>query len=710
MRKLNLTLFFSCVLLWSSCSLWAQQARNQNFLSVQGNKLVDSRGKTVRLTGVNWFGMETNMFAPHGLWVRDMKSVLKQIKDLGFNCIRLPWCDQMLDPASTVTISSAGRDPYTGVSPMNQEESTKRKPIEIMDIIVDWCQKNDMKLIFDNHSRKADGFLNEPVWYTNEYSEEKWIANWVFLANRYKNQSAVVGMDLDNEPHGSTWGNANPESDWNKAAERCGNAILAVNPNVLIVVEGVGKFEGETYWWGGQLKGAQKYPVVLSKPNKLMYSPHEYGPEVFPQTWFSAPNFPNNMPGLWTQMYGYLYDSNTSPLLIGEFGIKNQNAFGGIAYTWFTKLMDFAGDKYNWTFWCMNPNSGDTGGLFKDDWTTLEQWKLNVLLPHVAPTIPNEVGLGGSLFPKASFTSTGTAGNLPFAVSFDASASSDPDGDLLTYAWDFGNGSLATGKMTAHTFTTAGDFAVKLTVSDPSGNKDVKTVVIHAEDFVTNRCNFNVPLASALSSVQKNYNKLHILGINAPNLSNVTQLSISWNAENNALYSFAMNTSNGQPNWYLDIRNLVTYTFNTAQPSVTFVNTGFAGLDKKSYWAALDGDNFVLVSKDKSHILYFSNSPTQPSCNTTPASRQGLAVSPVVQAQLLLTPNPSSEDAQLLLSNPKTVRQIRLTDMQGKVLFSIEGSQLKGNTVSLGKNLSTGIYLISVEGPNETQTLKFVKN
>jgi len=198
-------------------------------------------------------------------------------------------------------------------------------------------------------------------------------------------------MDLNNEPHGSTWGNSNAATDWNKAAERCGNAILEVNPNVVIIVEGVGEFEGNSYWWGGQLMGARQYPVQLSNPAKLMYSAHEYGPEVSEQDWFNAPNFPQNMPGIWQENYHYLYEEGTSPIFVGEFGIKNQDAFGGIAYTWYTEFVNFMGDIYSWTFWSMNPNSGDTGGILQDDWVSINQWKLDVLQPHFAPLIPNVI-------------------------------------------------------------------------------------------------------------------------------------------------------------------------------------------------------------------------------------------------------------------------------------------------------------------------------
>ncbi len=453
-------------------------AQQQNFLSASGNKLFDTTGKEVRLTGVNWFGFETQTYFPHGIWTRDMKSVLQQIKDLGFNTIRVPWCNEMLNPGVTIEVNSFGTDSYTGVSPMNAEESKVTTPIELMDIMVKWCQENNIKIVLDNHSRAADGFLNEALWYTDEYSEERWINDWIFMADRYKEYSAVVGMDLNNEPHGSTWGDNDPATNWNKAAERCGNAILKVNPNVLIIVEGVGEFEGNSYWWGGQLMGARQYPVQLSDPSKLVYSAHEYGPEVAPQDWFEAADFPSNMPGIWQENFHYLYEDETSPIFVGEFGIKDQDAFGGISLTWITEWMKFMGDIYSWTFWTMNPNSGDTGGILADDWSTVNEWKMDLLRPYFAPRIPNVIGGNSNNAPIAKISVDTSSGNAPLTVQFDASASSDADRDTLIYSWDFDDTTTDTGSLVSHTFTTSGEYNVVLTVNDGTVT-DTETIIIN---------------------------------------------------------------------------------------------------------------------------------------------------------------------------------------------------------------------------------------
>jgi PKD repeat protein len=78
-------------------------------------------------------------------------------------------------------------------------------------------------------------------------------------------------------------------------------------------------------------------------------------------------------------------------------------------------------------------------------------------------------GGGGNLTPTASFTAIPAAGETPLTVSFDASASSDPDGTIANYAWNFGDGSTGSGVTASRTYTAAGTYTVLLTVTDNRG-------------------------------------------------------------------------------------------------------------------------------------------------------------------------------------------------------------------------------------------------
>ncbi len=75
--------------------------------------------------------------------------------------------------------------------------------------------------------------------------------------------------------------------------------------------------------------------------------------------------------------------------------------------------------------------------------------------------------------PLAVFIATPTTGEAPLTVSFDASGSSDPDGTISQYEWDFNNDGTvdATGVTVTHTFSTAGLYTVVLTVTDSTGLK-----------------------------------------------------------------------------------------------------------------------------------------------------------------------------------------------------------------------------------------------
>jgi PKD repeat protein len=87
-----------------------------------------------------------------------------------------------------------------------------------------------------------------------------------------------------------------------------------------------------------------------------------------------------------------------------------------------------------------------------------------------ADRIANHFSLGTTgeptnLAPSASFTSSATH----LAAAFDAAGSSDPDGSIASYAWEFGNGATGTGSTAAHTYTAAGTYTVTLTVTDDDG-------------------------------------------------------------------------------------------------------------------------------------------------------------------------------------------------------------------------------------------------
>jgi len=376
------------------------------FFHTSGNQILDSSNQPVRIAGVNWFGFETDTYAPHGLWARGYRDMMDQMKAAGFNTIRLPYSNQLFDAGSTPN----------GIDFSKNPDLQGLTGLQIMDKIVDYAGQIGLRIILDHHRSNAGNSANENgLWYTSAYPEARWIADWTMLAQRYAGNPTIIGADLHNEPHGpATWGDGSA-NDWRLAAERAGNAVLAVNPNWLIIVEGVEATASGHTWWGGNLSNAGAFPVRLNVAGRLVYSPHDYPASVYAQQWFSDPAYPANLPAVWDRNWGYLFREGTAPILLGEFGSKLATASD---QQWAQQIVQYIQGDLNgdgtsdlvadqlgisWTWWSWNPNSSDTGGILNSDWTTINAAKLALLQP-VQFNLGG--GTGGAATTPATFTVT----------------------------------------------------------------------------------------------------------------------------------------------------------------------------------------------------------------------------------------------------------------------------------------------------------------
>ena len=270
------------------------------------------------------------------------------------------------------------------------------------------------------------------------YGVDRWLEDVHTLARMPKDLGIdnVIGIDCFNEPHKYSW------SQWADLAAQCYQAIAAENDDLIAVVQGVaGSYvEGDTLIdqshgdvslnpnWGENLYGQQLDPIQIPK-DRLCFSPHTYGPSVFVQKQFVDQSDPACV-GLeddeagkagcqivldstllrreWDEHFGYLKDQGYC-IIIGEFGgykdwpnnpVEPQAADiwshlpAGARYDWdwqnlFVQYLAERGIT-DFFYWSINPESGDTGGLYNHAyslsnesgwgvWQGIDQEKVNLL-------------------------------------------------------------------------------------------------------------------------------------------------------------------------------------------------------------------------------------------------------------------------------------------------------------------------------------------
>jgi endoglucanase len=347
----------------------------------QSRWIVDANNHRFKLAGVSWYGAESPDLVPSGLDHNDVHAIASLVRELGFNSVRIPWALQLYEQNPVVA------DAFLSANP----SLTGKHALDILDAVVDALASEGLVVILDNHRSQGnwccDTYHGDGLWHTPQYPEASWIADWLAIVQRYKSQPAVVGVDLRNEIRGQlpddaggcadcdypaeagcacwqpTWGGGSPLTDWPAAAERAGNAIQQVNPNLLIIVEG-------NFW--STWFGATYRPVVLSVANRLVYSPHDYASTNGGAASFADYNaFKAAMDSAW----GYIDNPGhayTAPLWVGEFGTNHNavdiDAAGPDASTdpsarWWAWIRQYLADNdIDWAVWALNGTQGSGYG------------------------------------------------------------------------------------------------------------------------------------------------------------------------------------------------------------------------------------------------------------------------------------------------------------------------------------------------------------
>ncbi|WP_255306546.1 cellulase family glycosylhydrolase [Streptomyces sp. Wb2n-11] len=396
----------------------AVAAPGDDWLHTKGNKIVDADGDEVWLTGANWFGFNAGERVFHGLWSGNITDITESMASRGINIVRVPISTQLL-----LEWKNGQAAVPSGVNAYANPEIAGKSSLEVFDHWLVLCKQYGIKVMLDVHSAEADNSGHVyPVWWKGAITSEDFYTAWEWVTARYRNDDTVVAMDVKNEPHGTAgtsprakWDGSTDQDNFKHVCETAGKRMLAINPNLLVLCEGIEIYpkagvswtsttatDYHSTWWGGNLRGVRDHPVDLgAHHDQLVYSPHDYGPLVHQQPWFTGDwNRTTLERDVWDPNWLYLHKENKAPLVIGEWGGFLD---GGPNQKWMTALRDLVVEhRIHQTFWCLNPNSGDTGGLLLGDWKSWDEEKYALLKPALWQhggkfvSLDHEVPLGGA--------------------------------------------------------------------------------------------------------------------------------------------------------------------------------------------------------------------------------------------------------------------------------------------------------------------------
>lgn len=318
--------------------------------SVSNNNLYFNK-QEYKIKGINWFGMESSCYCPHGLWIHDTEYYMNVIRNFEFNSIRIPFSYEMATNMNQpLTIDCVKADPY--IATMNAKDYLHH--------LFYHASIRNISILLDFH-RDHDGIQSYP---TSMISQDQYFEAWKLMLVEFGSYSNLIGIDIKNEPHGGiTW------YEWSTFVK---SFISFVDTQVsqykgLFWVEGVEEaFDGSA--WGGSFSKMDTF----FGPNpdlRIVFSPHVYGVSV------RGINSLNDGDYQWETWFGFLTQYYENLVCIGEIGGFN----GGSDYQWHQNVLSYLQRKSirNFYYWCLNPDSGDTGGILGADWTMIDQSKIN---------------------------------------------------------------------------------------------------------------------------------------------------------------------------------------------------------------------------------------------------------------------------------------------------------------------------------------------
>lgn len=351
-------------------------AQKLPFLKTDGTKIVDEDGLPVILKGValgGWLMMEGYMLYGRNIVERDFKASfekalgkealedftrsfrdmfireddIKLIKEWGANCIRVPFN-------------------YRVIEFEDRPFSLNEEGLGYLDRIVKWCEKHSIYCILDMHAapgaQNPDWHAdcsNKPEFFVYDLNKDRYLRLWHFIADRYKDVSAIAGYDVLNEP-------LLPNEQENLLKGLYDNVtkeIRDADKRHIIFLEG--------NFWAQRLN-------FMGKPadKNTAFSIHAYPPPDYVFNLETDLKYPGRVYKLmwnkkklefFARRYKNFIDDVNVPLYVGEFGVNWRGGSFGEA-KWVKDCLDvFKKYGFHWSYWTYKTvaNSVFPDGIFR---------------------------------------------------------------------------------------------------------------------------------------------------------------------------------------------------------------------------------------------------------------------------------------------------------------------------------------------------------
>lgn len=267
--------------------------------------------------------------------------------------------------------------------------------------------------------------------------------------------------------------------------------------------------------------------------------------------------------------------------------------------------------------------------------------------------------------------------------------------------WKVKNSSIATVDNQGEVIALAQGTTQVEVITEDGGKKAVCSVTVSKN---ANNCNFGTPMKTALPSIHSEFKHIHVLGLGGPDLYNVRNLTINWDVNNSGLWQFSMLTDNGQPNWYIDLRNFSNSNFDAVPSVVKVKNSRIANFDGE-YYVAKYGSDFVMKSKNKDFTIYYSNSPTSPDCEKSVDDSRNISDG------IKIYPVPFDQQLYVDIDDSENFEKLEIYNSSGQLITSKNRNSLQGNLLDLDlpENYSLVILRIHMNDKVLTRSVVSVK-